>query len=170
VSPAAVAALFATLLGVLFWVPSAGAQTEPRRVAVFDAELWDTSGEGEKPEQAARLAMLDRVLHERLAAEPGYAMVDLTTFRPEIDRQRPLFRCGACQLDIAHRAGARYALNVIVRKMSTLIQEMALILADVEKDEIASFHSVSIRNNSDEAWHRGLVYILDNGLLGRSGR
>jgi hypothetical protein len=111
--------------------------------------------------------MLDQVLEERLAAEQDYAMVDLTAFRPEIDQHRPLFLCNACQLDIARRAGARYALNVIVRKMSTLVQEMALILADVEADEVVAFHSVSIRNNSDEAWHRGLVYILDNRLLVR---
>jgi len=162
--PAAVAALLAILLAALSPVRPAWAQ-ELRRVAVFDAELWDTSGEGEKPEQAARLAMLDELLRQRLTAAEGYAPVDLAPFRAEIEQRKPLFRCGACQLDIARRAGARYALNVIVRKMSTLVQEMALLLADLDKDEIVAFHSVSIRNNSDEAWRRGLTYILDHRLL-----
>ena len=69
-----------------------------------------------------------------------------------------------CQLEIARKAGAGYALNVIIRKMSTLVQEIALLLADVERDEIVAFHSVSIRNNSDDAWRRGLIQILERRL------
>jgi Protein of unknown function (DUF2380) len=48
--------------------------------------------------------------------------------------------------------------------MSTLIQEIALILADVEKDEVVAFESVSIRNNSDDAWRQGLLYLLEHRL------
>ena len=53
---------------------------------------------------------------------------------------------------------------MIVRKLSTLVQEIALILADVERDEVVAFHSVAIRNNSDDAWRRGLLYILEHRL------
>jgi hypothetical protein len=143
---------------------SADAAEPPRRVAVFDVELWDTSGEGEKPEQTARLAMLSALLRERLTPNTGYLQVDLAPEAARIDANRPLFRCGACQLEIARDLGATYALNVIVRKMSTLVQEISLLLANVESDELI-VHTVSIRNNSDEAWRRGLLYILDNRLL-----
>jgi hypothetical protein len=131
---------------------------------VFDVEFWDTSGEGEQPEQAARLAMLGALLRDRLADRSDYAMVDLAPVRPEIEASLPLFLCGGCQLEIARKAGAGYALNVIVRKMSTLVQEIALIVADVERDEVVAFHAVSIRNNSDDAWRQGLLYILDHRL------
>jgi hypothetical protein len=53
---------------------------------------------------------------------------------------------------------------VIVRKMSTLVQEIALLLADVEPDEVVTFESVSIRNDSDEAWRQGLLYLLEHRL------
>jgi hypothetical protein len=155
--------LFA-LVAILL-LPRAGeAQEAPRRIAVFDVELWDTSGEGEQPEQTARLAMLDAVLRDRLTERSDYALVNLAPIRPEIEARRPLFRCGGCQLEIAPKAGAGYALNVIVRKMRTLVQEIALLLADVERDEVVAFHSVSIRNNSDDAWRRGLLYLLEHRL------
>ena len=150
---------------VILLIPGAvAAQEAPRRVAVFDVELWDTSGEGEKFEQTARLAMLTAVLRDRLTASGDYGLVDLAPVRSEIEARLPLFRCGGCQLEIARKAGAGYALNVIIRKMSTLVQEIALLLADVERDEIVAFHSVSIRNNSDDAWRRGLIQILERRL------
>jgi Protein of unknown function (DUF2380) len=151
-------------IAILLLPGAVAAQEGPRRVAVFDIELWDTSGEGEKPEQPARLAMLTAVLRDRLAARSDYALVDLTPVRPEIEARLPLFRCGGCQLEIARKAGAGYALNVIIRKMSTLVQEIALLLAHVERDEIVAFHAVSIRNNSDDAWRRGLIQILERRL------
>jgi hypothetical protein len=108
--------------------------------------------------------MLGALLRDRLAERGDYAMVDLAPVRPEIAASLPLYRCGGCQLELARKAGAGYALNVIVRKMSTLVQEITLVLADVERDEVVAFHSVSIRNNSDDAWRRGLLYILEHGL------
>ena len=155
------------LVAVLAMLVASGpsdAQDGPRRVAVFDVELWDTSGESEQPEQTARLAMLAALLRERLAERSDYAIVDLAPVREQIEARRPLLRCGGCQLEIARGAGARYALNVFVRKMSTLIQEIALILVDVERDEVVAFESVSIRNNSDDAWRQGLLYILEHRL------
>ncbi len=152
----------AVLAGLLLAGPAAA---EPARTAVFPVELLDTSGEGPKPGQAEKLATLSRLLREELAASGRYAAVDLTPFAAEIERASPLYRCGGCQLGLARRAGARYAVDVIVRKMSTLVQEMALIVADVEEDRIAAFHSVSIRNDSEEAWRRGLLYLLRNRLL-----
>jgi Protein of unknown function (DUF2380) len=136
-----------------------------RAIAVFDVELLDTSGEGEGSAQKARLAMLSDVLRERLAESERYRLVDLAPVAEEIEGARPLYRCGGCQLALSRQAGADLALNVIVRKMSTLVQEIALIVADVRSDEIVAFHSVSIRNNSDRAWREGLLYILDNRLL-----
>jgi hypothetical protein len=153
------------VIAILLLLPGpSDAQEAPRRLAVFDVELWDTSGEGEQPEQTARLAMLGDLLRMRLAESSGYVMVDLARVRPEIQAKLPLFLCGGCQLEIARKAGAGYALNVIVRKMSTLIQEIALILADVEKDKVVAFESVSIRNNSDDAWRHGLLYLLEHRL------
>ena len=161
--PALPGAAAATLAGLLLASPASVA--EPARVAVFPVELLDTSGEGPRPGQAEKLATLSRLLREELAASGRYAAVDLAPFAAEIGRESPLYRCGGCQLGLARRAGARYAVDVIVRKMSTLVQEMALIVADVEEDRIAAFHSVSIRNDSEEAWRRGLLYLLRNRLL-----
>jgi hypothetical protein len=156
--------LLAATVAILLLPCPSDAQDAARGVAVFDVELWDTSGEGESPEQTARLAMLGALLRERLAAGGDYVVVNLAPVRAEIEARRPLLRCGGCQVEIARKAGARYALSVIVRKMSTLVQEIALLLADVERDEVVTFESVSIRNNSDEAWRQGLLYILEHRL------
>jgi hypothetical protein len=153
------------LLAALALLPRAAAAAGPEAVAVFDVELLDTSGEGTNPGQRARLAMLSDLLRERLGASEQYRLVDLAPVAEEIEQHRPLYRCDGCQLPLSRRIGADLALNVIVRKMSTLVQELALIVADVRTSEIVAFHSVSIRNNSDQAWRRGLLYLLDNRLL-----
>jgi hypothetical protein len=148
----------------LFAVGAAyGAVPEP--IAIFDVELWDTTGEGYEAAHAERLQVLSQLAHDRFQASERYRVVDLTPVSTSIERNRPLFRCGGCQLAIARQAGAGLALNVIVRRMSTLVQEISVILADVRSDEIVASHSVSIRNDSLEAWRRGLLYILDNQLL-----
>ena len=159
------AATAAVLAGLLVAVTVAAEAAEPARVAVFPVELLDTSGEGPRPGQAEKLATLSRLLRDELAASGRYAAVDLAPFAAEIERESPLYLCGGCQLGLARQAGARYAVDVVVRKMSTLVQEMALIVADVEADRITAFHSVSIRNDSEEAWRRGLLYLLRNRLL-----
>jgi len=71
-------------------------------------------------------------------------------------------------LETARRAGAGYALEVIVRKTSTLVQEIALILADVERDEVLGLHSIPIRSDGDGAWRQGLLYILECRLRARA--
>ncbi|WP_162913186.1 DUF3280 domain-containing protein [Rhodospirillaceae bacterium SYSU D60014] len=148
----------------LFAVGAAhGAVPEP--IAIFDVELWDTTGEGHEAAYAERLQALSRLARDRFRESQQYRVVDVTPVSPSIERNRPLFRCGGCQLAIAKQAGAGLALNVIVRRMSTLVQEISVILADVRSDEIVASHSVSIRNDSLEAWQRGLLYILDNRLL-----
>jgi Protein of unknown function (DUF2380) len=93
--------LLAAIFAILLLPGPSDAEDAPRRVAVFDVEFWDTSGEGESPEQTARLAMLGALLRDRLAESSGYAVVDLAPVRPEIEASLPLFRCGGCQLEIA---------------------------------------------------------------------
>lgn len=151
------------LLAALAFLPTA-ASGAPKALAVFDVELLDTSGESADAAAGSRLMILSDLLRERLAASEQYRLVDLAPVAEEIERERPLYRCGGCQLALGQRIGADLALNVI-RKMSTLVQEIALILADVRSDQIVAFHSVSIRNNSDRAWREGLLYILDHRLL-----
>lgn len=146
--------------------PAHAAAPEP--IAVFDAELWDTTGEGHEGAYAERLQALSQLARERFGASEHYRVVDLAPVSASIERNRPLFRCGGCQMAIARQAGADLVVNVIVRRMSTLVQEISVVLADIGKDEIVASHSVSIRNDSTDAWRRGLLYILDNRLLRES--
>ena len=63
------------------------------KLAVFDAELFDTSGQGEQAEQQRRLVMIGEELRQALAASGRYTLVDVAPQRARLRR-----RAGAAQL------------------------------------------------------------------------
>lgn len=161
------ASLAAGLMTGLIAGPAALAA--PARVAVFPFALKDTSLEGEvgglDPAETARLAMITTEVESRLSAR-GIDVVDLTGHAADIaDLQAP-WDCFGCEVTIARAEGADVSLTGFVHKVSTLIQSISIIAYDTETGKMLGNASVSIRGNTDEAWKRGVDYILKKGLLG----
>ncbi|MBB3770193.1 hypothetical protein FHS55_000779 [Angulomicrobium tetraedrale] len=154
------------VLGAFLCLTGAGAAAT--RVAVFDFELFDTSGEaslnGPKPEEAHRLALISADLRERLT-KAGYELVDLASRKAEIEEASPLRNCNSCELAIARAAGAQIEVIGLVQKVSNLILNINFQLRDAESGAVLRAGSVDIRNNTDESWLRGVSYLVRNRLL-----
>ncbi|MCJ8144197.1 DUF3280 domain-containing protein [Ancylobacter sp. A5.8] len=162
---AARAALALLLLAPAGLIPAAQAAT---RVAVFDFELLDTSTEadirGPKPEEAKRLALISQDLRQRLA-QAGYTVVDLAPQAARLDKASPLRNCNGCELAIARDLGADIEVIGLVQKVSNLILNINFQVRDVSDGRVLRAASADIRNNTDEAWLRGISYLVRNRLL-----
>ncbi|MBS9478034.1 DUF3280 domain-containing protein [Ancylobacter radicis] len=138
------------------------------RVAVFDFELLDTSGEfdprGPKPEEMRRLAQISADVRARLTAA-GYQVVDLAPQQAALTEAAPLRNCNGCELPIARALGADIEVIGLVQKVSNLILNINFQVRDVATGAVLRAGSADIRNNTDESWARGISYLVRNRLL-----
>ncbi len=148
---------------ILLAVPVSGAE----RIAIFDAELHDTSGEGLREDQARRLALVTEELRRALSASGRYEVVDVAPARPRLETGPSLWSCATCAPAAAAELGADLALVTVVNKVSNLILSITLVEMEAGAAGGArrAVHSAEIRGNTDESWVRGLRWLLRNRLL-----
>lgn len=155
---AAAACLLAAALG-------AGARAA-EKAAVFDPELYDTSGEGARDEQQKRLGMVGERLRAALQESGRYEVVDTAPLRARLAEGPPLRTCGTCAPDAAAELGADLAVVTTVHKVSNLILSITVAVREASPGGgTRAVHSAEIRGNTDESWNQGLRWLLRNRLL-----
>ena len=135
------------------------------RVALLPFELVNTSLEPTRPDEAARIAMLDRMVTERMAAA-GLEMVDPAPVAAEVAGAAA--RCGpamAASVELGRKLGADFVAVGWVQKVSNLILNFNLQVRDVAGGAIVAAGSVDIRGNTDKSWRRGVLYLLEHRIL-----
>lgn len=157
------------LLAALVALPAAWAVAQgPKKAAVFDFELIDTSLEGEiKGKNAAeseRLRLASERLRQELVGTGVYVLVDRTPAADAVKAAGFLHRCNGCEADIARALGAEIAVTGTVQKVSNLILNINVIVTDVATRKRIAAASVDIRGNTDESWARGVSYLVRNRL------
>jgi hypothetical protein len=148
------------------------ARAEPewqgQTAAFFGVTLIDTSRDdqyGEPAEaEAARLALVEDFIRQSLE-DQGLVLVDLGPVAEEMARTVNPSDCNDCELRMAQRLGARYAVVSEVQKVSNLILSMNLYIRDAETGANLRGLAVDIRGNTDESWLRGIRYILRNAVF-----
>ncbi len=83
----------------------------------------------------------------------------------ELAKLGSLRDCQGCELDLAKKLGAEYAAFGWVQKVSNLILNINMQIREVASGRLVRAGSVDIRSNTDEAWRRGLVYLIENRIL-----
>ncbi|HYI85149.1 MAG TPA: DUF3280 domain-containing protein [Acetobacteraceae bacterium] len=136
------------------------------RVAVFDPELYDTSGEGPRDDQQKRLAMIGDSLRAALAESGRFEVVDTAPLRARLKEGPSLRTCATCAPDAAAELGADLALLTTVHKVSNLILSITVALREASPGSgTRAVYSAEIRGNTDESWNHGLRWLLRNRLL-----
>jgi Protein of unknown function (DUF2380) len=139
---------------------------DPPRVAFFGFTMINTSLEPTKPEEEARLRMLDQLLRNKLDAFGRFSLVAVSPeLQREIARGPEIPDCNGCERNYARKAGADWAAWGTVQKVSNLILNINLYLEDAQTGKLEFVKSVDIRGNTDESWRRGLDYMLRDYLL-----
>jgi len=70
--------------------------------------------------------------------------------------------CGGFEFDYGKQLGGDIAAWIVVQKVSDLILNINVYMADVAAKKLIFIHSVDIRGNSDESWTRGMAYLVKN--------
>ena len=151
-----------TVLVTIHVVVGLTSADERKKVAAFDLELVDTSGEGNDPAQSKRLKLTSAKLRDLLTASGQYDIVDTAPATDQIEAAGYLSSCNGCEIEIARDLGADLALIGTVRKVSSLILYISLYMTDAHSGESVRMHRVSIRGNTDESWFRGVHYLVRN--------
>ena len=154
----AVAAVAATLLAA----PLAGAAE--RRAAVFDVELMDTSGEGEAPAHAARIAAASAELRALVDRSGVYTVLPTAPVATRLAERLPVRSCNGCELDFGRDLGADVTVTATVHKISTLILSIQIVMRAVEDGRVVAAGAADIRGDTDAAWLHGVRWLARNRL------
>lgn len=114
--------------------------------------------------QTARIDLIEGIVADAFTGND----VELVDIAPVADRLDTLVnpaKCNGCDARIARELGADYALVGEVLKTSELILAMNLQLRDAETGKTVMGRVVDIRSNTDEAWARGMRYILKTAFF-----
>jgi hypothetical protein len=136
------------------------------KVAFFGVTFLNTSPEETTPEEMQRVAALEARLREALAETGRYAFVDTGPVAGKAALYQNLAQCGGCDARLAAELDADLALTGVVQKTSNLILSISIFIRDADTGALVGGGSADIRGNTDEAWARGIDYILRNRLLG----
>ena len=162
---AAATALAMTLFTVL---PKPGQATEPRTTAFLgvhfqnDNEMYEPTSVAERN----RIARIEEIFKAKLTELGKYRFVDIgPDLKQKISQGQAPGECGGCELDYGKELGTDWVAWINVQKVSNLIVNMNVYVADVATNKMVFIKSVDIRNNSDEGWERAINYLLKNYLL-----
>jgi hypothetical protein len=132
-------------------------------IAFLGITFIDTSTEGaydgERPDQTARIGLLEGAVRDRFTAE-GFTLLSTDPVAAELAATVDPADCYGCELRMAAKLGADYVLVGEVQKVSNLILSMNLVMREVKSGAMIRGQSVDIRSNTDNSWLRGLNYIL----------
>ncbi|WP_045836829.1 DUF3280 domain-containing protein [Hyphomicrobium sp. 99] len=152
---------------LLFQVPlaqNAGAGEAPR-LAFLGLRLQNDNESLEPTSDAERnrIGAIERQFTTSLEASGSYAVVPLTDdIRAKIASGQFVGSCGGCEAAFGKELKADRVAWITVQKVSNLILNMNLYIADPATDKLTFLKSVDIRGNTDESWSRSLKYLLDN--------
>jgi hypothetical protein len=141
----------------------ASADAAGQRVAFFGFQLINTSIESTRPDEIARIRMLDESFTRALNNSGRFETLAIPDdLREGIAAGPGIANCNGCQRDYAQKLNADLAAWGTVQKVSNLILNINLYVEDEHAGELRFVKSVDIRGNTDESWSRGLDYILRN--------
>ena len=172
------AAIFAVLFGLASAAPAGAGEVpsaaRPAKVLALGFDLMDTSLDGEllgaREDEARRLRLISDFLERSLHDAPEFVVLGADGLRGEIGEARPIHKCNGCEVALARKAGADYAVFGVVQKVSNLILSLVIVFRDARDGDIALLAAADIRGNNDKSWTNGVRWLLENRILpGGSG-
>jgi hypothetical protein len=149
--------------------PAAVALADPvKTVALLGVQFLNDHEDLEPTTVAerARLKSIADLFKSELEASGQYRFVPIPPEAAAKMAAGPeIGNCGGCEFNYGKQLGGDFAAWIVVQKVSDLILNINVYMADVQARKLKFVHSVDIRSNSDESWTRGLIYLVKNYLL-----
>jgi hypothetical protein len=116
--------------------------------------------------ERARLASIEELFRSKLEASGRYKFVQIPAdAKAKIAAGPEIGYCGGCEIDYGKQLGGDLAAWVVVQKVSNLILNINVYIADVATKKMTFVHSVDIRGNTVESWTRGMSYMVKYYVL-----
>jgi hypothetical protein len=169
-------ALLAVLGIAAFLVPTsvaigdrsaANASSDPVKTVALLSVQFLNDHEDLEPTTAAertRLASIEALFQSEASGRYRFIPIPADA-AAKIAASQEIGSCGGCEFDYGKQFGADYAAWIVVQKVSDLILNINVYMADVAGKKLTFVHSVDIRGNTDESCARGLIYLVKNYLL-----
>jgi len=145
------------------------APSEPAKsVALLNVQFLNDHEDLEPTTAAerARIGLVESVFKTKLEASGRYTFVSIPAeAAAKITAGSEVGACGGCELKYGKQLGADYAAWIVIQKVSDLILNINVYMADVATGKLAFVHSVDIRGDTDESWTRGVTYLVKNYLV-----
>lgn len=161
----AIAAIAVTLFALK---PSPLAAGEPHQVAFLgvhfqnDNEMYEPTSDAER----ARLANVAEIFKDQLAGSGHFRFSDVAPeMKERIAAGQAPGECGGCEITYGKEIGSEMVAWVNIQKVSNLIINMNVYIADVANNKMVFVRSVDVRGNTDESWARSINYLIKNYLL-----
>lgn len=162
------AALASIALICLVMTTATGEIRKDATVAFLGLTFLDTSTEGAyndpRQDETDRLALLEEEVRRQFT-DHGFTLLDLAPIAEELESTANPSNCYGCEIRMARKLDADYVLVGVVQKVSNLILAMNLVMRDVVAEKVIASRVVDIRSNTDEAWLRGIRYILKTAFF-----
>jgi hypothetical protein len=150
------------------WAAIAAPSEPAKSVALLNIQFLNDHEDLEPTTGAerARLALIESLFKAKLEASGRYQFVSIQADAAgKIAAGPNVGACGGCEFGYGKQLGADYAAWIVVQKVSDLILNINIYMADVAVRKLTFVHSVDIRGNTDESWARGITYLVKNYLL-----
>jgi hypothetical protein len=148
---------------------AAAAPSEPARsVALLNVQFLNDHEDLEPTTVAerTRIGLVESVFKTKLEASGRYTFVSIPAeAAAKIAAGPAVGACGGCELKYGKQLGADTVAWIVIQKVSDLILNINVYMADVGAGKLAFVHSVDIRGDTDESWTRGVTYLVKNYLL-----
>lgn len=131
----------------------------PIAAAVADFDYFDTSGEviDQSEAHAKRMRTFVEILKQRLVAQAGLQIVEITCGRPVCSAGNG---ANAGLIDAARQADARLLIYGGIHKMSTLVQWGRVQVLDLDAERLLLDRSFSFRGDNDKAFERAAGFLV----------
>ncbi len=162
------AALMLSLLVSAGMAPEGARAADARSVAFLgvylqnDNEAYEPTSDAER----ARMAKVEELFKSSLEASGRFKFVTVPpNVQAKIAEGQPIGECGGCEIGYGKSLGGEVIAWIRVQKISNLILNMNVYMADVATQRMLFLHSVDIRGNTDESWTKSINYLVKNYLL-----
>lgn len=136
-----------------------------RSIAFFGFRLINTSVVPASEAEFRRLKLLDTLMDEKLKSSGRYKVVPVPEqIMRDVEKGQHFGEC-SCETDYGKKVGAQLVGWGTVEKISNLILNINVYIADVKTNQYVFIRSVDIRSNDDRSWTKGLGWLIKKYLL-----
>lgn len=170
-SAAAVGGIMAAaMLAVLTGLPASHAANTATPVDVaFLGVDFSNDNEGYEPTsdaERARVRNIETIFTGKLQQSGQFNFTPVPDdVRAKILKGQSLGACGGCEIDYGKQLKAERIAWIRVQKVSNLILNINVYMADVATSKMTFVRSVDIRGNTDDSWSIGMNWLIKNYMV-----